>query len=61
MNKATKLIIIGFALMIFGGILFATAAISRVNLPSILVLLTYGYFLGLILIIVGVVTYPKNK
>lgn len=61
MNNACKLIIIGFALMLFGGILFATTSISEISVPAILVLLTYGYFIGLILIIWGVVIYPKEK
>lgn len=61
MNKSTKLIIIGFALMISGGISYATGAISRANMPSILVFLAYGYIIGLILIIIGVITYPDSK
>ncbi len=61
MNDAVKIIIIGFALMFFGGIIFATASIGKINMPLILSLLSYGYFLGLILIVIGVIIHPKKQ
>ncbi len=62
MNNALKLIIIGFALMIFGGIIFATFTIAGVNsIPKILLILLNGFFLGPILILLGVIKYPNEK
>ena len=59
MNNALKLIIIGFALMIFGGIMLILSAFS--NLSLTFVLISYGYFLGFILILIGVIKYPNKK
>ncbi len=60
MNNFLKLIIIGFALMIFGGIMLILSAFSN-NLSSTFVLISYGYFLGFILIIIGVIKHPNDK
>lgn len=59
MNNALKLIIIGFALMIFGGTLLIISALA--NLPSWLVLMSYSFFLGLILIVMGVIKHPNKE
>ena len=62
MNNALKLIIIGFTLMIFGGIMFATYTIAKINsIPPIQLIILNGYFLGPILIVLGVIKYPNKK
>jgi hypothetical protein len=58
MNINLKLIIIGFALMIFGGIMFIISGFS--NLSPTLVLMSYGYLLGFILIVIGVIKHPND-
>lgn len=60
MNTYMKLIIGGFALMFIGGVLFLTSAMTKVNMPVFLVLLTYGFFIGFVMIIIGLIFYPKD-
>lgn len=61
MNKYIKMIIIGFALMIMGGSFLITSAITRANMHIFYVLLTYGLFVGFVMIIYAVIKYPNSK
>ncbi len=55
LNKNTKIIIFGFALMLFGGIFEITSAIYK-NM----FIYSYGLYIGYIIILIGLLTY-KNK
>jgi|UPI00051C90B6 cytochrome c biogenesis factor len=59
MNKSLKIIIFGFALMLFGGTFFITCAIYK-SVLSYMVLFSYGLYIGFILILIGLLTYNKK-
>lgn len=59
LNKYLKLIIFGFALMIFGGIFYITCAIYKTVSPYMFIY-SYGLYVGFIIILIGLLTY-KNK
>ncbi len=59
LNKSLKLIIFGFALMIFGGIFYITSAIYK-TVPIFMIINSYGLYIGFIIILIGLLTY-KNK
>lgn len=60
MNKSFKVIIFGFALMYLGGILLLADAISPIDMPAYLVLLSYGLFIGFIFIVIGLLTHHEK-
>ncbi|MFU0826821.1 MAG: hypothetical protein ACFWTJ_04655 [Lachnoclostridium sp.] len=60
MNYYMKLIILGFALMLYGGIMFATFTIAKTSPPTIYVVFTLGYLFSPILILIGVIKHPKK-
>ncbi|MDF2803817.1 MAG: hypothetical protein K0S61_3720 [Anaerocolumna sp.] len=53
MNHSTKIIILGFAMMIFGGSLMIADAASQVDMSNTLVFLSYNLFVGFIVVIIG--------
>lgn len=61
MNHKIKTIILGFALMFLCGILTLLSAITQHDLPGFLVLLSYGLFIGFILILVGLYSSHDEK
>lgn len=56
-----KVVILGFALMIFGGIILIINTLNTINVPLYLALLSYLFFIGFILIIIGLIINPKDK
>lgn len=56
MNGAIRVIIFGFALMIFGGVLLIANTSN-----SYLILLSYSFFIGFLLIIFGLIFLPNDK
>jgi hypothetical protein len=60
MNKSLKIIIFGFALMFIGGICLLVGFIVK-DIPAYMVLLSYGLFIGFILIMIGLLTHENNK
>ena len=56
MNNAIRVIIFGFALMIFGGVLLIANTSN-----SYLILLSYSFFIGFLLIIFGLIFLPNDK
>lgn len=60
MKTAIRTIILGFALMIFGGILLIVSALSH-NPPYYLVILSYSLFIGFLVTLLGVFILPNDK
>lgn len=60
MDKNVKIIILGFALMLLGGFLTVAGEVSKVDLPNILGMCTYGLYIGFIFIVLGLVIPPKD-
>lgn len=60
MNHSTKIIILGFAMMIFGGSLMIADAASQVDMSNTLVFLSYNLFVGFIVVIIGLFS-SKSK
>lgn len=60
MNKSLKIIIFGFALMLFGGTFYITCAIYK-TVYAFMILFSYGLYIGFILILIGLLTYKNNK
>lgn len=61
MNINIKIIILGFALMLLGGVLLISGSVSQIDLPRILVRLTNCLYLGFVLIIIGLIIPQKKQ
>lgn len=60
MKTAIRTILLGFTLMIFGGTLLIVGTLSR-NLPYFLVILSYSFFIGFLVTLLGVFILPNDK
>lgn len=60
MNSAIKTIILGFALILFGGFIFVSINNIQGDVPYLLFILSYNLYVGLFLIILGLLLYPKD-
>lgn len=61
MNRNVKIIILGFALMLLGGVLFISDSASQIDLPHILIKLSNCLYWGFILVIIGLVLPPPKQ
>lgn len=60
MKTAIRTILLGFALMIFGGTLLIVSALG-LSLPSFLIKLSYSFFIGFPVTLLGVFILPNDK
>lgn len=60
MKTAIRTILLGFALMIFGGTLLIVSALG-LSLPSFLIKLSYSFFIGFPVTLLGVFILPNDE
>ena len=61
MNLSKRIIIFGFAYLILGGILMITNAASNTRPPNFAVRLSYGVYIGPLIIVLGLIIHPWDK